>query len=94
MISYYICLSLPSLNNCFPEWLRGYGVSLQCGRPGFDPWVRKTPWRRKWQPAPVFLSWRIPWMEEPYGCTIRKSGIMPFAATWMGPTIIILSEVS
>ena len=22
---------------------------------GFDPWVRKIPWRRKWQPAPVFL---------------------------------------
>ena len=20
-----------------------------------DPWVRKTPWRRKWQPTPVFL---------------------------------------
>ena len=24
-------------------------------RPGFDPWVRKIPWRRKWQPTPVFL---------------------------------------
>ena len=23
--------------------------------PGFDPWVRKVPWRRKWQPTPVFL---------------------------------------
>ena len=21
----------------------------------FDPWVGKTPWRRKWQPTPVFL---------------------------------------
>ena len=21
----------------------------------FDPWIRKIPWRRKWQPAPVFL---------------------------------------
>ena len=21
----------------------------------FDPWVRKMPWRKKWQPAPVFL---------------------------------------
>ena len=28
---------------------------LQCGRPGLDPWVRKIPWRRKWQPTPVFL---------------------------------------
>ena len=22
---------------------------------GFDPWVRKIPWRRKWQPTPVLL---------------------------------------
>ena len=21
----------------------------------FDPWVRKIPWRRKWQPTPVFM---------------------------------------
>jgi len=20
-----------------------------------DPWVGKTPWRRKWQPTPIFL---------------------------------------
>ena len=25
-------------------------------RCGFDPWVKKIPWRRKWQPTPVFLS--------------------------------------
>ena len=24
-------------------------------RPGFDPWVGKVPWRRAWQPTPVFL---------------------------------------
>ena len=30
-------------------------VCLQCRRPGFNPWVRKIPWRRKWQPTPVFL---------------------------------------
>ena len=23
--------------------------------PGFNPWVGKIPWRRKWQPSPVFL---------------------------------------
>ena len=22
----------------------------------FDPWVRKIPWRRAWQPTPVFLA--------------------------------------
>ena len=24
-------------------------------RHGFDPWVGKIPWRRAWQPTPVFL---------------------------------------
>ena len=27
----------------------------KCGRPGFDPWVEKISWRRKWQPTPVLL---------------------------------------
>ena len=27
----------------------------RCKRPGFDPWVRKIPWRRAWQPTPLFL---------------------------------------
>ena len=27
---------------------------LQCGRPGFDPWVGKIPWRRERLPTPVF----------------------------------------
>ena len=27
-------------------------VSRRCG---FHPWVRKIPWRRKWQTTPVFL---------------------------------------
>ena len=33
----------------------------------FDPWVGKIPWRRTWQPIPVFFAWRIPWTEEPSG---------------------------
>ena len=28
---------------------------LKSRRPGFDPWVRKISWSRKWQPTPVFL---------------------------------------
>ena len=27
----------------------------RCKRFWFDPWVGKIPWRRKWQPTPVFL---------------------------------------
>ena len=30
-------------------------VVLVTQKKGFDPWVGKIPWRRTWQPTPVFL---------------------------------------
>ena len=33
----------------------GKESTCQCRRCKFNPWVRKMPWRREWQPAPVFL---------------------------------------
>ena len=27
----------------------------------FDPWVGKIPWRKTWQPTPVFLPEESPW---------------------------------
>ena len=27
----------------------------RCKRNGFDPWIRKIPWRRAWQPTPLCL---------------------------------------
>ena len=38
-----------------PWWLRQQRIHLQCRRPGFDPWIKKVPWRRAWQPTPAFL---------------------------------------
>ena len=38
-----------------PWWLRWWRIHLQCRRPRFNPLVGKIPWRRKWQPTPVFL---------------------------------------
>ena len=46
-------LSILSLYG-LPWWLSGKESACQCRRHGFDPWVRKIPWRRKWQPTPVF----------------------------------------
>ena len=40
----------------WPGWQR---VCLQCGRPGFDPWVWKIPRRREWLPTPVFLPGKL-----------------------------------
>ena len=38
-----------------PWWLSGKESACQCRRHGFNPWVGKTPWRRKWQSTPVLL---------------------------------------
>ena len=37
------------------RWCSGEESACQCRRRKFDPWVWKTPWRRKWQCTPVFL---------------------------------------
>ena len=42
------------LANCFPGSTGGKEPPWKCRRPKrceFDPWVRKIPWRRAWQPA-------------------------------------------
>ena len=36
-----------------PLWLRGEESAFD--ETCFDPWVKKIPWRRKWQPSPVLL---------------------------------------
>ena len=55
-------------------------IHLQCGRPGFDPWVGKIPWRRAWQPTPVFLPRESPWMKEPGG--LQSIGLQRVRHDW------------
>ena len=65
-------------------------------RPGFDPQVRKIPWRRKWQPTPVSLSgkshgWRSlvgysPWGHKESDTTKRWHTLMVLWSTRKGPT--------
>ena len=45
----------------------------RCKRLGFDPWLGKIPWRRAWQPTPVFLPGESPWTEEPGG--LQSTGL-------------------
>ena len=33
----------------------------------YIPGSWKIPWRREWQPSPVFLPGKSPWIEEPGG---------------------------
>ena len=44
----------------------------------FDPWVEKIPWRRKWQPTPVFLPGKSHGHKSlagysPWGCRVRHN---------------------
>ena len=68
----FIKLNDKRLADCFViSCLRDLGlpwrlrICMQCGKPGFEPWVGKIPWRRAWQPTPVFLPGEPPWTEEP-----------------------------
>ena len=38
-----------------PRWLSGKEATCQCRRHGFDHCIGKIPWRKKWQPTPIFL---------------------------------------
>jgi len=53
-----VMIGLPKLHTGFPGGASGKESACQCRRHRrrqFDPWVRKIPWRRAWQPIPVFL---------------------------------------
>ena len=63
ILLFYISFSWGGL----PWWLRQQSVCLQCRRPGFNPW------RRKWQPIPVFLPGKFHEQRNlggysPWGC--------------------------
>ena len=42
-------------NEKIPWWLSGKESACQSRKRGFNPWVRKIPWRREWKPNLVFL---------------------------------------
>ena len=48
-------LMMYSAHKGFPGSSDGKKICLQCNRLGLNPWVRKIPWRWKWQPTPIFL---------------------------------------
>ena len=56
-----------------PRWLSGKESAHLCRiqmRCEFDPWVGKIPWRRKWQPAPIFLSGKSHGQRGLVGCSL------------------------
>ena len=55
LISFYHINTLLNTSEGLPRWLSGKESSCQRRRHRFNLWVRKIPWRRKWQTTPVFL---------------------------------------
>ena len=60
----YFCSCLPTAVDALmvqalpssPGIPGGKQPACQCWRCEFNPWVGKIPWRREWQPTPVFFS--------------------------------------
>ena len=47
----------------FPGGSDGKSVCLQCGRPGFNPWVGKIPLEKEMATHSSTLAWKIPLMD-------------------------------
>ena len=80
-----------------PRWHSSKESACQCRRQsrcGFNPWVRKIHWKKKWQPISVFFSGKFhgqrslvgyclgghkeTWLSD-WGCNIQNTEIMEFS---------------
>ena len=62
-------------------WLSGRELACQRKRCEFDSWVRKIPWRKKWQPIPVFLPGKSHGQKTLVGCSpqsLKESDTVQF----------------
>ena len=70
----------------FPCSSAGKRIILQCGRPGFDPWVGKISWKRERLPTPVlwpgeFHGLHSPWGRKESDTTERCS--LSYSLSWL-----------
>ena len=66
----------------FPGSTSGKEPASHCRRHkncGFYPWVRKIPWRRTWQPTPVFLRGKSHGQRSPEG---NSQGLQRVGHDW------------
>ena len=62
-----------------PGWLSVKNLPANAGDTG-DPWLRKIPWGREWQPTPIFLPGKSHGQRSlvgysPWGCRIRHNWV-------------------
>ena len=73
-----------------PRWCSGKELACQfrrCKRHRFNPWVRKIPWSRKWQPTAVFLP------GKPHGQSSRV-GYSPWGRKESGTTELLSTHMA
>ena len=58
---------ISGLHTGFPGGSDSKESAYNGGDMGLIPGLGKSPWKRAWQPAPVFLPGESPWTEEPGG---------------------------
>ena len=70
------------------------GQFRKCRRHKFDPWVRKTPWKKKWQPTDIFLPGKFHEQRKlagysPWSHKVRHS----WACTYLSTSQLYLDNV-
>ena len=56
VVCVYVCVCVcVCMHIGLPWWFSGKESTCKCRRCGFNPWVGKISWRKKWQPTPIFL---------------------------------------
>ena len=69
LLPYFLhTVSLGLSDSGLPLWLSWERICPQCGRPGFNTWVGKIPWRRERLPTPVFWPGEFHGLYSPWGC--------------------------
>ena len=75
-------------NSGLPRWISSKTIFWQCKRSrkhGFDPRDRNIPWRRKWQPTPVFLPGKSQGQ-------IRLTGYSPWGHKRVGHNKLVMDR--
>ena len=63
------------------NWLNWKRQKASLMRPGFDPWVGKSPWKRAWQPTSVFLPGEPARTVKPGG--LQSMGLQRVGHSWV-----------
>ena len=100
---YLSCLCHPLRTySRLPWWLRWSSVCLQCGRPGFDPWVRKFPEEGNGNPLqysclenPMDRGAWCPWGHKESDMTERLHFTRAYLSlkTWQNPLCLPLGNL-